>query len=339
VRKDRTLPEGMVRTFWIESDSLTGNLLGDPSRRRVDIYVPAGHDGRGLPLLVDLVGFTTGGPAHTSWKSYGENLPERLDRLIGSGAMPPVVVAFPDCFTRLGGNQYIDSSVVGSWETFLIREMLPRVEQLLACGGDGRRGVFGKSSGGFGAIVHAMRHGGSVWSAAACHSGDMGFELMYRADFCNTLRHLAEHDMSIETFMRKFEAGPKAKDADWHTMLILAQCATYDPDPSQFLGIRLPVDCHTCEPIEERWSNWLRWDPLRMVDEAHHLDALRSLKLLFIDCGDIDQYNLVYGARILHRKLEQAGIAHRYEEFHDNHSSVDYRMDRSLPLMAQALSG
>jgi hypothetical protein len=33
------------------------------------------------------------------------------------------------------------------------------------------------------------------------------------------------------------------------------------------------------------------------------------------------------------------GIAHLYEEFADNHSGVDYRMDESLPFLAQALSG
>ena len=73
-------------------------------------------------------------------------------------------------------------------------------------------------------------------------------------------------------------------------------------------------------------------------DEATHLDNLRGLKGLFIDCGDIDQYNMVYGSRLLHRKLEAAGIPHTYEEFHDNHSSVDYRMDISLPLLAKALT-
>jgi enterochelin esterase-like enzyme len=338
MRKDRTSPEGAVHSLWIESDNLKRNPLGDPSRRRVDVYIPAGQNGRGLPLLVDLVGFTAGGPAHTAWKNYGENVPERLDRLIGSGTMPPVVVAFPDCFTRLGGNQYIDSAATGAWETFLICEMVPFLEERFGCGGAGRRGVFGKSSGGFGAIVHAMRNGGRIWSAAACHSGDMGFELLYRQEFCNTLRHLSEHGMSIETFIRAFEDGPKVKEPDWHAMMILAQCATFDPDASQFLGIRLPVDPHTCEFIEDRWANWLRWDPLRMADEDRHLKALRNLKLLFIDCGDIDQYNLLYGARILHRKLDDAGVVHTYEEFHDNHSSVDYRMDRSLPLLAQALS-
>jgi len=339
MRKDQNVPEGVVHSLRIDSECLRGNLLRDSHRRRIDVYVPAGHDGRGLPLLVDLVGYTAGGPAHTNWKNYGENVPERLDRLIGTGAMPPVVVAFPDCFTRLGGNQYIDSAAMGPWETFLIREMLPFVEERFGCGGDGRRGVFGKSSGGYGALVHALRHGGSVWSAAASHSGDVGFEYLYHlGEFAGVLRHLSGHGMSVETFLSKFEQGPKAKDRDWHVLMILAQAASFDPDPGHFCGIRLPVDPHTCEVIEERWANWLRWDPLRMADDPKMQDNLRRLKAFYIDCGDADQYNMVYGSRQLHRKLEAAGIAHTYEEFPDNHSSVDYRMDVSLPLLARALA-
>jgi hypothetical protein len=38
------------------------------------------------------------------------------------------------------------------------------------------------------------------------------------------------------------------------------------------------------------------------------------------------------------RRLNEHGIAHRYEEFPDNHSGVDYRMDESLPFLAKALS-
>lgn len=57
---------------------------------------PAGHGEEGLPLLVDLVGFTGSGLSHTNWVGFRENLPERLDRLIGEERMPPVVVAFPD---------------------------------------------------------------------------------------------------------------------------------------------------------------------------------------------------------------------------------------------------
>src|ERR1051326_1737695 len=99
----------------IESHTLKTNMLGDPTTRVVDVYLPAGHDGAGLPLLVDLVGFTSSGLSHTNWAGFRENLPERLDRLIGEQRMPPVVAAFPDCFTRLGGNQYINSASTGTW--------------------------------------------------------------------------------------------------------------------------------------------------------------------------------------------------------------------------------
>src|SRR6201992_2842755 len=102
MRNGSTTPAATVHRLTLDSAVLKTNMLGDPTERIIDVYVPHGHDGEGLPLLVDLVGFTAGGPAHTNWKNFGENMPERLDRLIASGAMAPCVVAFPDCFTSLG---------------------------------------------------------------------------------------------------------------------------------------------------------------------------------------------------------------------------------------------
>lgn len=336
MRRNRDAPHGTVHRLVIDSDSLVGNLLGDPCRREVDVYLPAGREhGADLPLLVDLVGFTGSGLGHTSWKNFGENVPERLDRLIASRAMPPVAVAFPDCFTRLGGNQYINSAAIGRWEDFLIDEMLPEVEARFGCGGPGRRGLFGKSSGGYGAMVHAMRHP-DVWSAAASHSGDVGFDLLFAGDFPRVLRILAAHGNSIESFVRSLESREKHKDEEIHALMLLAMAATYDPDPSQFLGIRLPVDLETCERIEPRWQSWLACDPLELVPK--HAEALRRLKALYIDCGDVDQYNLLYGSRRLHRALRQLDVPHRYEEFSDDHSKVDHRMDQSLPYLAAALT-
>jgi hypothetical protein len=56
-----------------------------------------------------------------------------------------------------------------------------------------------------------------------------------------------------------------------------------------------------------------------------------------MDCGWRDQYHIHYGSRILSRRLAEAGVRHRYEEFDDDHSDVDYRMDVSLPFLARAL--
>ncbi len=335
MRKNPSIPSGTVHRLSLDSKVLASNMLGDPTLRTIDVYVPAKHDGRGLPLLVDLVGFTAGGPAHTNWKNFGENAPERVDRLIATGAMAPCVIAFPDCFTRLGGNQYVNSLAMGRWDDFLLTEAVPFVEKSFGCGGAGKRGVFGKSSGGYGAAVHALLHP-DFWNAAASHSGDMGFELLYFQDFPRVLRALAKHGGSIEKWFAAFESSLKTKDDDIHILMDFAQAASFDPDPSAFLGIRLPVDPHTCELIAERWANWKKWDPLSLVEQ--HGPGLKKLKALYIDCGETDQYNILYGARRMHKRLEAIGVPHVYEEFPDDHTAVDYRMDTSLPILAKALS-
>ena len=334
MKRDRSAPEGTIHRLMVESSVLRGNPLNDPVNRIVDVYVPAGHDGRGLPLLVDLVGFTAGGPAHTNWRNFAENIPEQVDRLIASGAMVPCVLAFPDCFTRLGGNQYINSAGIGRWADFLLKETVPFVERRFGCGGPGRRGVFGKSSGGYGAMVHALLYS-DFWSASACHSGDMGWDLLQLPEMPRVLRALAKEGGSIERWLEAFFAKRKVKDDEVHILMMLCMCATYDPDASAFMGIRLPVDSETCEVIPERWANWMKWDPLTLVQT--HSPGLKTLKALYIDCGDVDQYNLLYGARRMHRTFIRLGVPHVYEEFPDDHSGIDYRMDRSLPLLAAAL--
>src|ERR1700726_2126820 len=273
---------GSVSRVSIESQALKRNMLGDPSMRVVDVYVPAGHDGLGLPLLVDLVGFTGSGLSHTNWVGFRENLPERLARLIGEQRMPPVVVAFPDCFTRLGGNQYINSASTGAWEDFLLHEMLPGIERRYGCGGPGRRGVFGKSSGGYGAITHALRHS-DIWSAAACHSGDMGFELCYLPDMPAVLRALAGVENSIERWWQQLEAARKSSDGSGKVVNALAMAASYDPGATQFFGTRLPVTFDACWVIEERRANWLRQDPVVAIEPQ--ADNLHRLKALYMDCG------------------------------------------------------
>ncbi len=344
MRRKRDAAHGTVHSLVVDSQVLRTNLLGDHTDRDVAVYMPAGHDGTGLPLLVLLAGFGSGGPAATNWRAFGENLPERLDRLIATGAMPPVAVACPDCFTRLGGNQYINSPAMGRWEDFLVDEVLPAVEGRFGCGdasGDGgRRGVLGFSSGGYGAIVQAMRRP-EVWAAAACQSGDMGFEWCYLPDMPALLRALARHDGSIEAYVRHVEGKLKHDRRDGQNVMLLAMAASYDPDITRFWGLRLPVDPRTAALVEERWARWLAWDPARMAERTDlpWADNLRRLKALFIDCGTEDEYNMLYGARRLHDALHRQGIVHHYEEYADGHSGIDYRLDVSLPWLARALAG
>lgn len=332
-------PRGRLEYIEIDSTAIANNTLGDPARRTVAVYLPQGYDHSqdSYPLLVDIVGFTGSGLSHLGWKAFGESLPQRLDRLVAEGKMGPCIVAFPDCFTTLGGNQYVNSAVTGNWADFLTIEMLPALESAFRImPGREHRGLFGKSSGGYGAIVHAMLHA-RHWGAIACHSGDMAFDLCYRGDFPATLAHIAANGGSIQAFMDSLAGKEKMADDDMHALMILAMAATYDPAPELPWGIRLPVDLDTCELDPQLWARWLAWDPLQLIEREEVQTSLRSLRGIFIDCGSKDQYALVYGARSLHQRLDALGIDHRYEEFPDNHSGVDYRMDVSLPFLYSKL--
>jgi enterochelin esterase-like enzyme len=340
--KKRRKLRGRIETFQLDSRVLRGNALGDPHRRAVTVYVPPAYDRQPTvryPVFVDLVGFMGSGPAHVQPRAFDESVPERLERLARAGEMGPVIAVFPDCWTRLGGNQYINSSAVGRYADYILREILPAVDRRYRTFAEPRRrAVFGKSSGGYGAIVHGMRYA-RHWGAVACHSGDMYFDFCYRNDVPGVLETLGKHGRSPERFLRHFYQQPKASSGDGMTLMFLAMAAFYDPDPKSPLGFRLPMDLRTGEFDERRWSRWKRHDPVHRVNLASAQRQLRSLRGVFIDCGTRDQFHLLYGARILHDRLTRARIPHRYGEFDDDHSSIDYRMDSSLPWLYAKIMG
>jgi enterochelin esterase-like enzyme len=326
---------GRVETFTIHSAALRGNLLGDPSEREVAVHLPEGYDHSKVeyPLVVELASFGNSGLKRTGWQAFGESTPQRLERLAARGAMGPVVAVFPDCFTSLGGNQYIDSIVTGRWETFLVEELLPEVERRFRVRrSPAARAVLGRSSGGYGALVQGLRHG-ERWGAVACHSGDLGFELLHRRDLARALDVLAEHGGNVLQFVERVREAQRIEQREMDALLILAMAASYDPDPSAPLGVRLPVDTHTAALDPERWARWLEHDPLSLIDRSECRKSLSRLAGLFIDCGTRDPYLLHYGARAFVRRLAEQGIAHRYEEFDDGHSGIDYRLDESLPFL------
>lgn len=333
-------PRGRLAHLTVDSKVLGENLVGDPSERECAVYLPPGYDvtDRQYPLFIYLAAFTNSGLKEAGWRSFEESLPQRIDRLTDAGEMGEVILAMPDCFTSLGGNQYLDSPAMGRWEHYLIHELLPALEaEYRVLPGRDCRALFGHSSGGYGALLHGMRHA-DVWGAVASHAGDVGFELLYRRDLVKALDALARFDGDHEAFLEHLEAAHKIRGNDFYALMMLAMAASYDPDAEAPRGIRLPCDLHTAELIPERWASWLRNDPLQLVEVDGARDQLASLRGLWIDVGSRDEYGLHYGTRSLIRKLEAKDVPHHYEEFPDGHSKISYRFDRSLPFLYQALA-
>ena len=344
-------PAGTVVVLEHVSRVLRDNPLGDPHVRKLNVWLPPQYDGgtsRRFPVLYDLAGFTGSGPGHVNWKNFSENVPERAARLIGDGRMGPVILVFPDCFTALGGNQYINSSAIGDYADYLTRELIPFVDrEFRTLAAREHRGCFGKSSGGYGAMIHGMKYP-RYWGAIANHSGDSYFEFVYAPDWPNTLDELAKYrprspgkrlqdgidDGRIRRFLERFWNKDKVNGKEVHAIMNLCMAASYDPDPRAPNGFRVPFHLDSGEPTG-RWPKWRAHDPVNLVER--YRANLRTLRGIYIDCGWRDQYHIHYGTRILSQRLAAAGIRHRYEEFDDNHSDIDYRMDVSLPFLYRAL--
>ena len=313
---------------------LKGNPLGDPHIRTFPVYLPPGYDdGRHhYPVIYALAGFTGTGQNMPNFSVWEESLPEQLDDLIATGACPPAILVMPDCFTALGGSQYVNSTATGPYEDYLITEVVPFVDDRLRTLPErDSRGVLGKSSGGYGALTLAMKHP-EVFSAAACHSGDMYFEYGYLKDFPTAIDGLNRAG-GIAPFLEKFAAAHQ-KGPLIPTLNIIAMAAAYSPNGTD---IDLPFVLPTGELIPQVWDRWLAHDPVRLVDR--YADALKRLKLLFIDAGEKDEFALHLGARILVERLKTLAIPHHYEEHDGGHFGINHRYRVSLERMARVLAG
>jgi len=318
-----------------DSEVLRGNPLGDPTERDISIYLPPGYDAKSktsYPVVYGLVGFGGTGRMLFNIDPFMENLQAKIDRLIATGKCGPMIIAAVDCFTKLGGSQYINSSAVGRYEDYIIDEVVGFVESRYHCG---RRGIWGKSSGGFGAMTLGMKHP-ELFSALADHSGDSGFEYCYPQDFPSTLKAFREAG-GPEAWLENFWGKPNRKLREDSPVLdTLAMAAHYSPNPSSpDMGIDFPFDLETGEWRDDVWARWKNWDPVRLVER--YANNLRKLRLIYIDCGTRDEFNLQWGARMLHSKLTKLGIEHHFEEFDDGHMNITYRYDVSLPKLYQAL--
>lgn len=326
---------GRVELVPVESAVLRGNPLGDPEVRALPVYVPPGAADTALPLILVLSGFTGRGQDQLSTHPWRRGPVARYDEAVASGDAAPALLALPDCFTALGGSQYVNSTAVGRYADHVVRELVPLVEGRFPVR-TGQRGVAGKSSGGFGALHLVMEHPG-FFRAAASISGDMGFELAYAPDFPVCLRGLVPHGGDPARFLAAFAAEPRL-DGDAHAVLnTLAMAACYSPNPAAALGFDLPFDLETGERRPEVWRRWLAFDPLERVQEAHDAQALRALKHLHLECGLKDECHLQWGLRRLVRRLAQLGIPCTHEEHAGGHFGLEARYTPVLARLAAVL--
>ncbi len=319
-----------------KSAVLAGNPLGDPTERTVGMYRPPDGATEGRPMVVFLPGFAGIGASSAQPDGFlREDVVGTLDRLVRSGQIPPMSLLLPNCLTALGGSQYVNSPATGRYADYLLDEVIPWAAERLR---PSSVGIFGQSSGGFGALHLAMERPGA-FGAVGSSAGDMAFDLCFFPDIPKAVRALRELG-GPEELLRKIAAEPSRvgpPTAPVSTaLLLLAMGACYSPVGTDG-SFELPFDLETGELVPKVWERWKRFDPVERLSVPADRAALSRLRSLHLTASRGDEWYLDLAARRFVRKAALLSVPVLHEEFDGGHFDRLPRVEALLRRLGEVL--
>lgn len=330
--------KGSTGQFLIESQVLRGNPWGDPENRDVAYYMPPSGRTEGLPLLVQLSGFT--GAGWMEFQRHGpfrESLIELFDRMVRSGECPEAVIVAPDCLTSLGGSQYVNSTATGRYADHVAKEVVPQARERFRTGATG---VLGQSSGGFGALHLGIEYP-EVFQAVGSSAGDAAFEYSYLPDFPRAFREFRKAG-GPEKWMEQLFLDPSVlkghTDASGAALNTLAMASCYSPCLDSIGSFELPVELETGALIPAVWDRWLEFDPVRRLSDGRVQKALRGMESVHVTGSDADEWYLDVGARMFAAQAQRFEVTVHHDEFSGSHMARNPRFSALYPRMVKALA-
>ena len=328
---------GHLEKITVESELLANNPLKDPTRRPLYVYQPPGMDGaERRPAVYVIQGFTGQLDMWSNRSPFEPNIFERVDAMFGDEGCPRGVVVFVDAWTGYGGSQFVNSIATGPYMDYLCDEVVPFIDANYPTVADrDHRGLTGKSSGGYGAMVVPMLRP-DIFGALASHAGDALFESCYQRDFPVVSRTIRDKfEGSFDVFFKQLRAADRFDFGLYgETLETYAMAACYSPDPEKPGAALLPFDLETSRLIDDVWEQWLEWDPVRLAPK--HADALASMKRIYLDAGRSDEFFLDLGAQAFSKELTKLGVEHTLELFDGTHGGLQYRYPGAIRTLLEA---
>jgi len=301
--------QGRIVYDIMQSASLEGNLLNDPSDRSIVIYLPPNYDKDNnlYPVAYYLHGYTAN---HTMWlSSFG--IHNVMDNLIKQSKIQDMIIVMPNGFNKYGGSFYANSSVAGNYEDYITKDLIEFVDnKYRTLPQRESRAIGGGSMGGYGAMKLAMKHP-DLYCAIASHSG-----LVSLSYWKNTVRLNPNYLLGGYPLHRAFAIA-------------------FSPNPDNPSLYDYPAD-DKGNLIEDIWNRWLEHDPLSMVKT--HQEDLRQLRGIYFDHGRSDSIVNVGEAQDFDKALTEEGIPHTYEEYSGGHTDQwTSRLYIALPFLSDLL--
>jgi enterochelin esterase-like enzyme len=325
----------MIEWVTHSSQAIKGFPMGDPHDRTFPVYLPPGYSTQAsapYPVVFFLAGFSGKGSAYLADDSaYGVPLQNRFDQAIAGGSLRPFIGVFPDCTSKLGHSQYVNSPAFGKYMDYLCNELTAFIDEKYPTHRDGlHRILAGHSSGGYGALITGMQRPDAFhWLSVS--AADSFFET-------NILPLLngALIEINRAGGVQKFVDGVLAKPGprnigsrEFEAMMTLAMAPCYSPNvknPPLYGDLFFDLETGAIRP--EVWGKYRTWDPINMMDR--YVDNLKKLGFIQLECGLQDEHALQWGHRQIARKLAAHAIPHELNEYPGSHSGHHWRFESRL---------
>ncbi len=289
----------------IQSRNFANSKIGVSPVRKLVIYLPAGYDSSmtRYPVIYFLPS-----PFDSSFRAIFDKMDAQvaLDRAIETGAVGKFIFVTVDMTTPMGSSWYVNSPATGKWADFVVRELVPYVdENFRTLRSRASRGIAGHFMGGYGAIRFGMEYPDIFGSVYALHPVGTGSGVKVLASLPNW--ELMEHAKTLDDVK---------KDGYSTIFTSIFQAHIPNPDnpplyfdfPAHRVAGQLVIDAKVMDSL--RTNFFLE----SLVGK--YADNLKSLRGLKFDWSRNDpNWDHVYSNHALTHKLNEYGIVHEAEEY------------------------
>jgi pimeloyl-ACP methyl ester carboxylesterase len=278
--------------------------MGISPVRRILVYLPtddANTDER-FPTVYWIPG----------WQGWAtEEYRAALDRAIADNVIPRAIIVSVD--TR-EGIVFLNSSLFGNWEDFLVNEVIPFVDRTYPTIPSMRyRALMGHSIGGYAAMILPLRHPG-VWGAVGLNDGSVWA--------ASTYLPLWRLPSTFDAYA-EIEAIPQ---------VFIQLGIAISPNPAAPLRFDLPWEDGEVPDVARKWEEF---SVMRPANLQKHLRTLKSLSVIAVVVPEVVLLTNREQNLEMVRVLRDLGVHVTTLEMPGAHD--DYRNERLVALLRTVL--